>query len=202
VNVLLPLLLLHGAARADTDPAADYQPLSIYLDEATVLSVVHGASHRFVGCFEPPTPTTPDASDPAAFELELHIARSGAVSQARVHVLEAEHPPLDCLQQTACGLGFPAHDEPLERWRYQLTWAEGEVHPYPRATRLQRPRGPLFLLLPPLEDLAQRSALEQRLGFAPSPPPPAPLSAACPPPSGHQPDPDSMDTDAHEQGDL
>ena len=191
------LLALGATARAGDNPASDFQALPHYLTEATVLGVLHEASSSFTGCFGP---QEPGAS--AAIALELRIDRSGAVSHSGTSGPDGQEAATSCVQQRACGLSFPAHDEPHERWSYTVTWAGGQVHPYPRVSSHPRPRGPLFLLLPSSDEPERQETIRAQLGFDPTPAIPDAGEPNCPDPRSAPPVDDPAGHEAHEQGEL
>ncbi len=173
MNALTLLLMLAVPCLAGDDPSEDYRALPSYLDTSSFLSVLHESAPRFGTCFDLSAP-------PAAITLDLQIAPAGNVSHARAHGDENTDTPDGCVEAIACSLIFPPHDEPQERWTYTVAWAKGQVHPFPQAKQHERPRRPLFLLLPAPPDAAKRQAVLQQLGFDPSPPELPPLEPACP----------------------
>ncbi len=192
---MTPLLLLWaGLALAESDPAADFLSLPRYLSEQNFLEVMHASSPAFAHCFEDQAAS--------AVRLTLRVAPSGAVSHAGSSHLDGPPPPADCIEQAACKLDFPAHDESLERWSYTLTWAAGQLQPYPEAEHHERARGPLFLLLPAPADPARHRELQERLGFDPAPAPLQLEEPACAAPPDPAPSALPATPTEHEKGEL
>jgi len=164
VTVNLGMLLV-GAALAGQDTVADGQPLPLYLSDQRVLQVLHGSSGLLASCFA----EHPPATQAWTAELQLTLSGDGTVTAAALHAAPGPASLVACLETVSLGLLFPSHDESAEGWSYRITWADGEVQPYPAATGSPRPRGPLLLALPSTLDGAQRLQIRTVLGVDPVP---------------------------------
>ncbi len=143
--------LLWVAAAVAGPPPSDLGPLPRYLDEAAVIAALEAGFPTLAGCF-------PAESPSVAIPVELSVAGDGTVRRVRV---PGVHSP--CLEAALSGLRFRPHDEPLDTWTTTVAWVDGALQPWPVASRVRPPRGPLLVRIPP----EARAAVAGVLGVDP-----------------------------------
>jgi hypothetical protein len=152
---VIPILLWVDLA-AGAPPLADSDPLPRYLDEAAVVEAIERGISALSACFPPGSP-------PATIPVSLDIARDGTVRGVHLDASPGSGP---CLEGALSGVRFRPHDEPLDTWTTTVAWVDGVIQPWPVATRVRPPRGPVLVRIPP----TVTSAVAEALGVDPFPP--------------------------------
>jgi len=131
-------------AAAPAEDLDDWQVVPGYLQPAAVEATLTGILEPLAACVTG-SPAPPEG--PVAIHATVDIDSSGAVSGAELTLeptLEGLH---SCAVTAACGLRFEAHDEPFQRWSFDVAARGGEAYLLPSIARIERPRTPLFLYL-------------------------------------------------------
>ncbi len=176
------LLLLALSAQAAEPTLEDHQPLPLYLSTTEVNAVLEGATTELASCLETVSPEVCHA-----IEIELEIARDGAVSRAGILLTPADPALEACLQATSCALSFPARDHSADRWLARLAARDGQIFLMPDLRHLRVQRLPLFLALPRVEDASFGEAARTLFGESWPQPSVRPLQGCSPPAQGSPP---------------